>query len=131
LKYRHNKQYEKHMDKELVGKFLAAKRKEHGLTYLKTAHLIGCNPTTILRMENGISRITPRNVQYIAKAYMVDPLELAKLCGYPASVIGDLDQKSEPTVTADDLEFLLTLVRGNGKPMPLSLIEGLLTYRKK
>jgi len=117
------------MDKKKIGEVLTPKREQLGLSFQEMGERIGCNRTTIMRIENGTSNIRRGNLLNIARAYEIELKELAALCGYQLDqlpVIAD----SQIIASVADLEFLITVARGLEKPMSIALIRELLKCRQ-
>ncbi|HVU06633.1 MAG TPA: helix-turn-helix domain-containing protein [Candidatus Paceibacterota bacterium] len=119
------------MDKKKIGALLAAKRTALGLTSQEMGMEIGCNRTTIDRMERGDTCIKRSKLTRIAQAYGVPATELANMCGYDMDGVPGYEADIEIAVTADDLKFLLTVAEGLKAPLNISLIRELLKRRQQ
>ncbi|MDP1625435.1 MAG: helix-turn-helix transcriptional regulator [bacterium] len=115
------------MDKKKVGAFLAGKRLVLGLSEKQMSNLLGCNRTTVMRIEKGLSGIRRNNVANVAQAYQVSIKELTEMCDYETSHVPDAPM----LVTTEDLKFLVTVSEGLKTPMSMTLIYGLLSHRKQ
>ena len=121
------------MDKKKVGIRLKTRREELKITSADMAKKIGCDRTTVERQEKGLSTIRKGKMRTIANAYEIDPEEFAELCGFSVDELPSLcnTEDLEVSATVEDLEFLITVVRGLEKPMNIRLILELLKCRGK
>lgn len=119
------------MDKKKIGISLRTKREALGITHQDMGKKIGCDRTTVFRMENGTCAIRKTKILAIARGYEIEPQELADLCGLTIDGVSHFSPDDlEVTATVEDFEFLITVARGLQRPMNISLIRELLKSRK-
>ena len=123
------------MDKNEIGEMLKVNRLKQNIKPEEMAIRLGCNRTTLVRMENGTSSIARSKISLVAQAYGIEATELAKSLGYSDYVTGEsapfnVDSDSKILATVEDLEFLLGVARVLQTPMNLMTIRDLLKCRQ-
>jgi transcriptional regulator with XRE-family HTH domain len=115
-----------------VGEMLRVRRLELQVAPQEMANRLGCNRTTIVRMEYGTSKIYRSKVALVAQAYGIEPTLLATKLGYTGydPMLFPKLPEMEIRATVEDLEYLITVARGLQTPMNFGMIMDLLKCRQ-